>query len=186
MKDQDLSALVCRAPDNVLYLTNYWCMKGYDAVIFPRHGEPTLIALHAWLDCWHGIGAIVVGMDRQGYAVSLKKSRDGGWTATFNRDVMLSASTVDNTIASGSEPRSCFLLRSGREGDTLPPVRLLTIGEGEPGAQRDERAGEGAAHPGQHPRARDDVVSDRRREQPIADEDHEREEHEHGAELEHE
>src|SRR6266853_6718822 len=45
MKDHDLPALVCRAPDNVLYLTNYWCMKGYDAVIFPRDGEPTLIAL---------------------------------------------------------------------------------------------------------------------------------------------
>ena len=45
MKDQDLSALVVRAPDNVLYLTNYWCMKGYDAVVFPRDGEPTLIAL---------------------------------------------------------------------------------------------------------------------------------------------
>ncbi len=45
MKDQNLSALVCRAPDNVLYLTNYWCMKGYDAVVFPRDGEPTLIAL---------------------------------------------------------------------------------------------------------------------------------------------
>ena len=26
MKDQDVSALVVRAPDNVLYLTNYWCM----------------------------------------------------------------------------------------------------------------------------------------------------------------
>jgi Xaa-Pro aminopeptidase len=45
MKDQDLSALVVRAPDNVLYLTNYWCMKGYDAVVFPREGQPTLIAL---------------------------------------------------------------------------------------------------------------------------------------------
>jgi Xaa-Pro aminopeptidase len=45
MKDQDVSALVVRAPDNVLYLTNYWCMKGYDAVVFPRDGEPTLIAL---------------------------------------------------------------------------------------------------------------------------------------------
>jgi Xaa-Pro aminopeptidase len=45
MKDQNMSALVVRAPDNVLYLTNYWCMKGYDAVVFPREGEPTLIAL---------------------------------------------------------------------------------------------------------------------------------------------
>src|SRR5215813_9775185 len=45
MKDRDISALVVRAPDNVLYLTNYWCMKGYDAVVFPREGDPTLIAL---------------------------------------------------------------------------------------------------------------------------------------------
>ncbi len=49
MKDQDVSALVVRAPDNVLYLTNYWCMKGYDAAVFPREGDPTLIALEPQL-----------------------------------------------------------------------------------------------------------------------------------------
>ena len=49
MKDQDLSALVVRAPDNIVYLTNYWCMKGYDAVVFPREGEPTLIAIEPQL-----------------------------------------------------------------------------------------------------------------------------------------
>jgi Xaa-Pro aminopeptidase len=57
MKERDLAALVVRAPDNVLYLTNYWCMKGYDAVVFPREGEPTLIALEpqqadAERNCW--------------------------------------------------------------------------------------------------------------------------------------
>ncbi len=50
MRDQDVAALVVRAPDNVLYLTNYWCMKGYDAVVFPREGEPTLIALEPQLN----------------------------------------------------------------------------------------------------------------------------------------
>lgn len=45
MKDHDLDALVVRAPDNIVYLTNYWCMKGYDVAVFPREGEPTLIAL---------------------------------------------------------------------------------------------------------------------------------------------
>ena len=45
MRERGLSALVVRAPDNLLYLTNYWCMKGYDAVVFPQSGEPTLIAL---------------------------------------------------------------------------------------------------------------------------------------------
>ena len=49
MKDQDLSAVVVRAPDNILYLTNYWCMKGYDAVVFPREGDPTLIAIEPQL-----------------------------------------------------------------------------------------------------------------------------------------
>jgi Xaa-Pro aminopeptidase len=47
MAEQDLDALVVRAPDNVLYLSNFWPMKGYDAVVFPREGEPTLICLEA-------------------------------------------------------------------------------------------------------------------------------------------
>src|SRR5882724_3680999 len=38
-----------RALDNVVYLSNYWCMKGYDALVFPREGEPTLIALEPQL-----------------------------------------------------------------------------------------------------------------------------------------
>ncbi|MFI5088906.1 MAG: M24 family metallopeptidase [Terriglobales bacterium] len=45
MKDQGLTALVCRAPDNIVYLSNYWCMKGYDAVVFPAEGEPTLCVI---------------------------------------------------------------------------------------------------------------------------------------------
>src|SRR5881409_1237191 len=47
MEEEDLDALVVRAPDNVLYLTNFWGMKGYDAVVFPREGEPVLICLEA-------------------------------------------------------------------------------------------------------------------------------------------
>jgi Xaa-Pro aminopeptidase len=39
-----------RAPDNVLYLTNFWGMKGYDAVVFPREGDPALICLEASAD----------------------------------------------------------------------------------------------------------------------------------------
>jgi len=49
MTDHELSALVVRAPDNILYLTNYWCMKGYDAAIFPREGDPTLIVIEPQL-----------------------------------------------------------------------------------------------------------------------------------------
>ncbi len=47
MDEQGLDAIVARAPDNVLYLTNFWGMKGYDAVVFPREGEPILLCLEA-------------------------------------------------------------------------------------------------------------------------------------------
>jgi Xaa-Pro dipeptidase len=47
MAEEELDALVVRAPDNVLYLTNFWSMKGYDACVFPREGEPVLICLEA-------------------------------------------------------------------------------------------------------------------------------------------
>ena len=47
MAEEGLDALVVRAPANVLYLTNFWGMKGYDACVFPREGEPVLICLEA-------------------------------------------------------------------------------------------------------------------------------------------
>ena len=47
MAEHELDALVVRAPDDVLYLTNFWGMKGYDACVFPREGEPVLICLEA-------------------------------------------------------------------------------------------------------------------------------------------
>jgi Xaa-Pro aminopeptidase len=47
MEDQQLDALVVRAPDNVIYLTNFWGMKGFDAAVFPREGDPVLITIEA-------------------------------------------------------------------------------------------------------------------------------------------
>jgi len=47
MEEEGLDALVVRAPDNVLYLTNFWGMKGYEAVVFAREGEPSLVCLEA-------------------------------------------------------------------------------------------------------------------------------------------
>src|SRR6185295_17524157 len=45
MRERGLDAIVARAPDNVLYLTNFWGMKGYDAVVFPAEGDALLICL---------------------------------------------------------------------------------------------------------------------------------------------
>ena len=50
MADQGLDAIVARAPDNVVYLTGFCGMKGWDAVVFPREGEPTLLCLEASAD----------------------------------------------------------------------------------------------------------------------------------------
>ena len=47
MAEEGLDALVVRAPDNVVYLTSFWGMKGYDACVFPREGEPVLITIEA-------------------------------------------------------------------------------------------------------------------------------------------
>jgi Xaa-Pro aminopeptidase len=47
MGEHGLDALVVRAPDSVLYLTDFWGMKGYDACVFPREGQPILICLEA-------------------------------------------------------------------------------------------------------------------------------------------
>jgi Xaa-Pro aminopeptidase len=68
--EEDLDALVVRAPDNVLYLTNFWAMKGYDAAVFPREGEPTLICLEASADdaartAWTGDVRYLRGYDER-------------------------------------------------------------------------------------------------------------------------
>lgn len=50
MAEQGIDAIVARAPDNVLYLTGFWGMKGWDTVVFPRDGEPTLFCVEASAD----------------------------------------------------------------------------------------------------------------------------------------
>ena len=50
LEENELDAVVVRSPDNIVYLTSYWCMKGYDAVIFPARGDPILVALEPQLE----------------------------------------------------------------------------------------------------------------------------------------
>ena len=68
MADRGIDAIVARAPDNVVYLTGFWGMKGYDAVVFPREGEPTLFCLEASADdaartAWTSDVRLVAGYD---------------------------------------------------------------------------------------------------------------------------
>src|ERR671931_415335 len=68
MAAQELDALAVRAPDNVLYLTNYWGMKGYEVAIFPREGDPTLVVMEPSVDdaernAWRADHRVVIGYD---------------------------------------------------------------------------------------------------------------------------
>ena len=69
MAERELDALVVRAPDNVLYLTDYWCMKGYDLAVFPREGEPTLVVLEPQAEeaerAWVGEVRLFAGYDER-------------------------------------------------------------------------------------------------------------------------
>ncbi len=50
LKARNIDALLVRAPDNVLYLTNYWPMKGYAMAVFPCEGESTLIVIEPQME----------------------------------------------------------------------------------------------------------------------------------------
>jgi hypothetical protein len=43
---------------------------------------------------WSGIGHVVVGMERQGFVVSLRRLVDDGWTASFHSHAMLAADGI--------------------------------------------------------------------------------------------
>src|SRR5262245_55935222 len=44
MEQADLDVIVVRLAENVLVLSGFLCVLGYAAVVFPREGEPILIA----------------------------------------------------------------------------------------------------------------------------------------------
>jgi hypothetical protein len=44
---------------------------------------PELRLLHRWLDTWTGVGLITVGVERQGYRLSLSHIAEGEWRAYF-------------------------------------------------------------------------------------------------------
>jgi len=46
MEREDLDALVCRLPENVLLLSGHWPLNGWSFLLFPRDGKPTCIVPH--------------------------------------------------------------------------------------------------------------------------------------------
>ena len=56
-----------------------------------KPAEPELQLLHRWLDTWTGVGLITVGVERQGYRLSLSHIAEGEWRAYFRDDNLLLA-----------------------------------------------------------------------------------------------
>jgi hypothetical protein len=69
-----------------------------------RERPPEVAMLHKWLDSWKGIGAIVIGMERQGYDVSLTRYPQG-WRATFLRRDFTARPWVGQVLSFHETPR---------------------------------------------------------------------------------
>jgi len=121
MKDQDMSALVVRAPDNILYLTNYWCMKGYDAVVFPRAGEPVLIALepqqadaerNSWTRDLRLFGGYDAGDPRppqyRALDVALAVLKERGCTDKVGIELNMGTQSADRMVGEPTTPTQIF------------------------------------------------------------------------------
>jgi len=121
MKEQDVTALVVRAPDNVVYLTNYWCMKGYDAAIFPREGEPTLIALEPQLEeaqrnSWTKDIRLFKGYDEcdprppqfRALDVTLEVLKQRGLTDTVAVELNMGTQSADRMVGEPTTPTQLY------------------------------------------------------------------------------
>jgi Xaa-Pro aminopeptidase len=137
MKDQDLSALVVRAPDNLVYLTNYWCMKGYDAAVFPREGEPTLIALEPQLadaerNSWTKDIRLFKGYDEndprspqyRSLDIALKVLKERGLTDNIAIELNMGTQSADRMVGEPTTPTlmyfDAFGEVAGRVVDATP------------------------------------------------------------------
>jgi hypothetical protein len=53
------------------------------AAVLVQAEAPELVLVHQWLDNWHGVGLLAVGLHRTGYDLDLRQYGDGHWRATF-------------------------------------------------------------------------------------------------------
>ena len=137
MKEQEVSALVVRAPDNVLYLTNYWCMKGYDAAVFPREGDPTLISLEPQLadaqrNSWTKDIRLFKGYDERdprppqyrALDIALQVLRERGLTDKVAIELNMGTQSADRMVGEPTTPTQnyfdAFRKVSGQVVDATP------------------------------------------------------------------
>jgi Xaa-Pro aminopeptidase len=108
MAEEGFDALVVRAPDNVLYLTNFWGMKGYDACVFPREGDPALITIEASEEdaarlAWTGDVRFIKGYDPADPRPPLARTLDAaveaaGWYEHVGLELSLGTQASDRMV----------------------------------------------------------------------------------------
>jgi hypothetical protein len=82
---------------------------------------PEVTALKRLISTWSGIGHVVVGMERHGFVVSLRRLVGDGWTASFHSHAMLAA----DGIRTAPTPFEAVQLAAWR---ALSPQRVPTPG----------------------------------------------------------
>jgi len=53
------------------------------AAVLVQSEAPELALVHRWLDNWHGVGLLAVGLHRTGYDLDLRQHGDWHWRAPF-------------------------------------------------------------------------------------------------------
>jgi hypothetical protein len=53
------------------------------AALLVKAQAPELALVHRWLDNWHGVSLLAVGLHRTGYDLDLRQYDDAHWRATF-------------------------------------------------------------------------------------------------------
>ncbi len=131
MAERELDALVVRAPDNVLYLTDYWPMKGYDLAVFPREGEPALVVLEPQAEeaarAWAGELRLFAGYDEgdprppMARAVETAQAvvREGGYER-IGLELSLGTQAADRMVGEPTTYTHDFFHAFGEAEDAVP------------------------------------------------------------------
>src|SRR3954466_3360484 len=132
MGEEDVDALVVRAPDNVLYLSNFLPMKGYDIVVFPREGDATLLALEPSLDdarrmAWTNDIRLFEGYDERdprpptarALELAQKLCRERG-LERIGLELSQGTQTADRMVGEPTTPTAAFFDAFGNRTDATP------------------------------------------------------------------
>src|SRR5436305_1007141 len=130
MAEEGLDALVVRAPDNVLYLTNFWGMKGYDACVFPREGEPVLITIEASAEdaartAWADDVRFIKGYDPADPRPPLARTLDAaveaaGWYECVGLELSLGTQASDRMVGEPSTFTAAWFTAWPQAADATP------------------------------------------------------------------